>query len=80
MTGRRAPRISPCCFRPMTRLYAKVKPIGGGNATMKATGWMCPEHRHLELDEETPFEKAWKIIDLLIGVVMLWIAWSIYTN
>ena len=25
-------------------------------------------------------EKAWKIIDLLIGVVMLWIAWSIYTN
>ncbi|GEM_PF-4530325 len=29
---------------------------------MKATGWMCPEHRHLELDEETPFEKAWKIM------------------
>ena len=25
-------------------------------------------------------EKTWKIIDLLIGVVMLWIAWSIYTN
>ena len=46
----------------MTRLSAKVKPMGGGNATMKATGWMCPEHRHLELDEETPFEKAWKIM------------------
>ena len=25
-------------------------------------------------------EKVWKIIDLLIGVVMLWIAWSIYIN
>ena len=25
-------------------------------------------------------EKAWKIIDFVIGIVMIWIAWSIYTN
>jgi len=29
---------------------------------MKATGWMCAEHRHIELDEKTPFEIAWDII------------------
>jgi L-lysine exporter family protein LysE/ArgO len=25
-------------------------------------------------------EKVWKIIDVIIGIVMIWIAWSIYTN
>ena len=60
MTRRQPPKSSPCCNRPMTRIYAKVKPHGGGSATMKATGWMCPKHRHTELDKETPFEKAIK--------------------
>ena len=25
-------------------------------------------------------EKVWKIIDVVIGIIMIWIAWSIYTN
>jgi len=25
-------------------------------------------------------EKVWKIIDVIIGIIMIWIAWSIYTN
>ena len=25
-------------------------------------------------------EKVWKIIDIVIGIIMIWIAWSIYTN
>jgi hypothetical protein len=46
----------------MNRIYAKVKPPEGGKATMKATGWMCAECRHTQLDEMTPFEKAWQVL------------------
>lgn len=62
MTRRTAAEKCPKCNRPMNRVYAKVKPLDGGVATLKATGWMCAEHRHIELDEQTPFEKAWAIL------------------
>ena len=51
---RNPPKRSTCCKipRPMSRLYAKVKPerFGGGNATLKAVGWICWEHNRVEID------------------------------
>jgi len=49
--GRQPPKKSHCCNRNMSRLYAKVKLVESGNATMKAIGWICWEHLDVVIDK-----------------------------